>query len=1325
MKKRSKWQFILILSVSLLTVYNILPTVFFYSKPLKKSLSVEQAQKVVEDISLRVDQLEKESVDFVHSFCSLLGISPKKVTLDEQSPSSISIEFSKDSDNKLFCSKFPRAGSSISFGPARLMLVHSQDDTKKAILQRQVPLHLSKNKDLFSIVQSGSVEQKKLMLSRASEIAASLSAGKDVSKEIIEAKLNQDGKYIFDGNTSVFKELSIDFSDEKITLIPRKNKEKRSDELVFEIAKIKRELGEKIIETSTAFEIPFHKSLNTSSAVVFHLDRLAAFEIQDAITLLKKRWSPSHPDLKDLTIVDEGAFEALPLEQKSLCLVFSSPFALSGKEISKDSLYIFAKGFERLQKTYEGFENSPLAITLQKDLESLQIALYELGFFVAPKLNNTAFGEDFHFEKPDFAGPVLAATREEFYTPSNKKVSLLELTNLEERILCENKMDSKIHQELLEWKDNYKSAQVSLDSNSRYCFPKPTKNAFLNNLALTLKKIVRGDENRIIRWGLDLSGGKSVEIELLDSSGSVVTDDEQIKQGMGELYSRVNKMGLSEVSIRQVGQHVVLDFPGSQALSASDLIQASKMYFHVVNEKFSPQNSSLGSATNQFLQSVWDEAQFVGKTDSETINEIAIKRLQSNASDAKTLRENGLTLFQKGKELTKETSKVTLQRGSGPRDWSGLSHPLMIVFCDPALEGSHLENIYSSYDPQKGNFLSFGVLSSSFDPKGNEVQPQKSLHEWTSKYSKDGVQGTENEAFSPGRGWRMAVVLNDSVISSPTLNEAISHSGSISGSFSQNEVQRLCQDLKAGSLSYSPRILSEKNVSPELGKADREKGILATAMALALVIGAMITYYRFSGLVASIAVVFNLLIMWATLQNLGATLTLAGLAGIILTVGMAVDANVLVFERIKEEQAQGKEAKEAIAAGYKRAFSAIVDSNITTIIAALILLNFDAGPIKSFAMNLIIGIISSMFTALFVTRVYFEFWARKKSNKHLSMANWIRKAKFDFLKRSKLSLSVALGVILAGSYFLFAKSSTILGLDFTGGHALTIEIDKVEGRQYGEEVQKALLAKGAQNGDFLVQELTPSNHLRILFGQSMEKEGKPFYGLALDHAIEPGQMQYMKNPKISWVVEALTSYGIGISEKNLSNLHADWTAVSGQMSDTMRNSAGLGLLLSFIAIFIYLAFRFEYKFAAAAVVCVIHDALITIALMGILHAFGVPVQLDLITIAAIMTVIGYSLNDTIIIFDRIREEMHHFSKRKLRDTINEALNFTLSRTMITSGSTLLVLLALLFFGGASIFGFALVMTIGVVLGTLSSWFIAAPLVIFFQKREHSKGLATS
>jgi SecD/SecF fusion protein len=343
-----------------------------------------------------------------------------------------------------------------------------------------------------------------------------------------------------------------------------------------------------------------------------------------------------------------------------------------------------------------------------------------------------------------------------------------------------------------------------------------------------------------------------------------------------------------------------------------------------------------------------------------------------------------------------------------------------------------------------------------------------------------------------------------------------------------------------------------------------------------------------------------------------------------------------------------------------------------------------------------------MFTALFMTRYYFAGWIQHPKNKTLSMANWITAKKIDFLKWTQPSFAIAALIILVGGFFVVHHRATLFGMDFTGGYSLNLEF-KGDQKSYIADVEQALIAAGAHAQDFQVRELDPSSHVRLLFSANMDAEGKPFH----------------ENAPIGWIKHALDAKQLSLAQESVSQLDANWTAMSGQMSDSMRNNALIGLLISLICIFIYLAFRFEYPFAMAATLCLLHDVLITVGLVGLLHACNIPVQIDLNTVAAIMTIVGYSLNDTIIIFDRIREEMFLHSNRPLPVLVNQALNATLSRTAITSGTTLLVLLALVILGGASIFSFSLVMTLGVFFGTLSSWTIASPLLLYFHRKHHS------
>ncbi|MDE3045112.1 MAG: protein translocase subunit SecD [Verrucomicrobiota bacterium] len=1448
MEKKKKWQFILILSVIALTVYNVLPTLLYYSKPLKSPITSEQAKECSQAIAHRVQHLEKDSVEWLQSYCQLLGIKPSSIQLNSDTPHLISLSFSKSEEAAKLRKYLPRAGALIEHVPSQLSVMPVSENPKEVIVQRRLsfsfagkdpqtffafvpkmqdghiapsyrdliqdrvdfisktltysaenflvslkksphPEYLlslassvldieklysvrpelsqrlasripaaeelkelfaglrdeikkAKGKEGISAEDVRTLEKKELKLASA-EAFLKKHAGLFVVKENARLKSNPD-KVDLSKVNPFFQDMLVELNRDRLLLRfhpdiasliqhgPQEAKQLVERLLIDEIARIAQE--EQVSPSAEGYVISLQSMAGTTGFLTLKLDTIAKALAEKIAYTIRTQWHPHHPDLIDLPIVTADEFENLPIQNRALCLVIATPIcdqASLSSHFQSPSLYVLAKGMDRILKTYEETKETQMGDAFSKDFRSLATLLYQYGFIGYPGAYLGDFPQDFVFEWRNYYQPLLAATREDFHVFGSKRNAVLELSDLEQRILTVNRIETQMQEELLKWKDEFLSAQVSLDPSLRYDVPAPTQSVFWNNVNLSLNKMWRGDERKVLRWGLDLSGGKTVEIELRDQNNQVVAEESNLKQGINELFNRVNKMGVSDVSIRQVGHHIVLDFPGSQAFSASDLVKASSMYFHIVNEKFSSLNPSLSDSVNRFLQEVWNEAIVTHRKDPENIHAIAYRHLYGDIAEgeaplpqseaARNLLENGLRLANPKTDAPHRNVDDSLSKVVVFRDQQAHAQtiPLLIVFYNHALEGAYLENVRSNYDPAKGNYLTFDVQGSALSPQGERISPRNELFAWTSQFSKEKIAGSTRELYSHGRGWRMAVLLNDTVISAPTLESALRDSASITGSFSQREVSQLVADLQAGSLSFTPHILSEKNVSPELGKEDRSKGISATFVALILVIASMIIYYRFAGFVASIAVLFNLLIMWAVLQNLGASLSLAGIAGIILTVGMAVDANVLVFERIKEEFSLHGKIGPAIHAGYEKAFSAIVDSNVTTIIAALILLNFDAGPIKAFAVTMIIGIASSMFTALFMTRFYFSGWMQNPKNKTLSMSNWIDASEIDFLKKAKTSFAIAIAIIVTGSALLYSQRASIFGMDFTGGYALHIELEGNDDLDPMASAQEALLKSGASHQDFQIRQHTPATHLRILFGTSMEQPGKPFYGLPLEITKTNAAHSYEKNPRIDWVVQSLSHAGLKLTPASLKNIESNWTAMSGQMSENMRTNALLGLLIAFISIFIYIAIRFEYKYAIAAILCLLHDVLITLGLMGILYALKVPIQIDLNTIAALMTIIGYSLNDTIIVFDRIREDANLYRMHPLRAIVNRSLNATLSRTAITSGTTLLVLLALLALGGSSIFSFALVMVIGVIFGTLSSWFIACPLMLFFHRKEEA------
>lgn len=1489
MEKQKRWQFYLIVAVILLTLYNILPTLFYYTKPLREPITDQRSYTVAKEISERVNQLEPNALEWLGSFNKLLGLKPKSIELSAQDPKLVEITFNNEADAAKFRRFLPRAGNLIPFVPAQLELYSGDTSKDTVIVARQIGVHLDEADiaSLFSYIPkfeaNGQYSQAylNLIFDRVTSMASAIGGASPIAEQLeaaLEDKTTQAeetylsvaeqlvqherllqkvpsfGKryynYLFqgskgtlsaqftsqldtlktklsarkekakgeeaknldrqvktidkamallkknegeiknphsiltaqatkknlqsakigrepvivslNGSNPLVEALVLDLDQDLVTLkffddINRiRNEEPKSEteaitreelnrELYNEMARISRLTEEEVQPNDQNFAVKLSSLPDSQSFLALELGSLARKQSQSLLNQLKNNWHPVHPDLTSSAypLRDYGAYQKEAADSQSVGLVVYAP-AMSSEEPSKGfrkgSIYVIAKNLNLILDKAKTSENKNLNQALNQDLESLKNILTQNGFIGYPGNAygmDKAFSKDYIFELNDYYSNFIKATREDFTVKGSKKQAILPFTDVEQRIITLNKIDDKIQEDLLKWKEEYATAQVDLDPLAKYQVPAPTQNPFWTNTVLSFKKYFRGDDRKILKWGLDLSGGKTVRIGLRDKNNQPVTNPEDIKQTVNELYTRINKMGVSERTIRIENNNIILEFPGSQAMSAADLVKASTMTFNIVNEKFSgSRNGILKGPVNQFLQEVWNEAVVTNRKSPEQINEIAWEHLggtfygdmQSKpVSDAaKTLIENGLVLANPRESASSnafndELSSVAVMRGNDFSQWDGQTHPLIFVFHNYALEGSNLTNINVGYDPSEGNNLAFSIKRSYEGANAPQGSPRDDFYTWTSQFAEDKIAGTQKETYSGGQGYRMAVILNGTIISKPVLRAAIRDNGSISGRFTQREVAQLAADLKAGSLSFTPKILSEQNVSAELGADERSKGITASLVAIALVAFAMIGYYRFAGLVATVAVLFNILIMWGVLQNLDAALTLPGIAGIVLTIGMAVDANVLVFERIREEFAISGRIASAIQAGYRKAFSAIFDSNITTIMAALILIQFDSGPIKGFAVTLIIGIFSSMFTALFMTRYFFAGWVQNPNNKQLPMSQWISNTNFDFLGKAKPAILISLVVMALGSFMLYQERKTIFGMDFTGGYSLTVEVENQPGNpNYREEALAALQKAGAYATDVEVRELTLPNQLRIRLGAGMDEEGHPFYGLPDEKTEGPFTFNFMKNPRIVWTVEALENGGLKISDFQKQTLETNWSVVSGQFSDAMRNNAILGLAIALASILIYITFRFEFKYAVGAVVALAHDVLITMGILAGFHALGFPVTIDLQVVGAIMTIIGYSLNDTIIVFDRIREDLKVLRRLSFRDAVNHALNVTLSRTLMTSGTTLLVLFALVILGGQSIFGFSLVMTIGVLVGTLSSLFIASPVLVWMHDREELK-----
>jgi len=547
-------------------------------------------------------------------------------------------------------------------------------------------------------------------------------------------------------------------------------------------------------------------------------------------------------------------------------------------------------------------------------------------------------------------------------------------------------------------------------------------------------------------------------------------------------------------------------------------------------------------------------------------------------------------------------------------------------------------------------------------------------------------------------GSPFAIVLDNEVISAPTIQSHIpGGSGIITGSFSIEESNNLAVLLRAGALPAKITFLEERTIGPELGQDSIDAGKLATMVAFAAVLAFMWMSYGRFGLFANIALIVNVGLIFGLLSMIGATLTLPGIAGIVLTIGMAVDANVLIFERIREELKTAKGPARAIELGYEKALSAILDANITTFITAVILFAMGSGPVKGFAVTLGIGILTSVFTAFFVTRLMVVLWFERKRRKTLEIKG-IRlvplETAWNFFKYWKATVGAS-GLAMVASVILFVVVGLNFGIDFRGG--TTIRTDSEQSVDVGA-YRDAMAPLGL--GDFSITKVTdlakPDQNVSQIKIEA--QEGDEAVGGDLIATIE-GALKGV-DPTISF--SAVESVG---------------PKVSGELIQ----SAVLSVVLAIMAVLVYIWLRFEWQFSLGAVAALVHDVLLTIGVFSLLQ-----IKFDLAIIAALLTIVGYSLNDTVVVFDRVRENLRKYKQKDLRDVLNLSINETLSRTIMTSVTTLLALIALFVLGGDVIRGFVFAMIWGVIVGTYSSVFVASAILLRLGvKRDWSKPDNTS
>lgn len=548
----------------------------------------------------------------------------------------------------------------------------------------------------------------------------------------------------------------------------------------------------------------------------------------------------------------------------------------------------------------------------------------------------------------------------------------------------------------------------------------------------------------------------------------------------------------------------------------------------------------------------------------------------------------------------------------------------------------------------------------------------------------------------------LAVVLDNKVYSAPVVqNEIGGGMTSISGSFTIDEAEDLASVLKAGKLPAPARIIEEAVVGPTLGKENISMGFNSFLIAFLVVLIYMVFYYSSAGMVANAALVANMFFIVGVLASIGATLTLPGIAGIVLTIGMAVDANVLIFERVREEMSQGKGMSLAVQDGFKNALSSILDSNITTLLTGIVLLIFGTGPIQGFATTLLIGICTSVFCALVISRLILEYMMDKKMTISFQTSitkNWFRETSIKFVEKRKVFYVIS-GTLIAISIWSLYNRGLDYGVDFSGGRTYQVRFEKpVE----ANAVANTLANYFVENGTKMTPEVKTygtSNQVMITTKYMVNETGD--------------DVQDKVNAKVNEGLSAINNpYEITSSQ-----------LVGPTVADDIKTSAVLAILVSLLVMFIYIVFRFNrWQYGLGATVALFHDVTIVVGIFSLFYGIlPFSLEVDQAFIAAILTVVGYSINDTVIIFDRIREYLGGVRKMDQNTLINNALNSTLGRTFNTSFTTFIVLLMIFLFGGDTVRGFVFAIMIGIFVGTYSSLFIATPIIVDLDKPGDKKG----
>ena len=789
-----------------------------------------------------------------------------------------------------------------------------------------------------------------------------------------------------------------------------------------------------------------------------------------------------------------------------------------------------------------------------------------------------------------------------------------------------------------------------------------------------------------IKYGLDLQGGMHLALEL-DQSKQVSADPKKdIDLALTVLRKRIDEFGVTEPLIQKVGDdRIVVELAGvADPERARAIVQKSAFLEFRITDKTGALDRALPSMDRQL------RAMGVSTSGAAQAGPSAVSQLLGgdSAKKAADSTAGGAILAGLVRPSQGTPGEYLVAETAFPRVDSLLSLPEVKRLLPRGVEIKWS----ASKESVGGEFVRpfYVVEDQSLVTGANLVDARAELDPLTNgpqvTFELDRAGGRK---FGEGTGRHvgdfMAIVLDGRVQGRPpVIQSRIERNGRITlGGKTLQEAQDLALTLKAGALPIPLAIVESGQVGASLGADSIKAGLLAGVIGTLLVILIMVGYYALSGILAVVALGLYLLYTMGALAMLDATLTLPGLAGIVLSIGIAVDANVLIFERIREELRHGKTVRLSIDEGFKHALPAITDSSLATVITAFLLFQFGTGPVKGFAVTLIVGILASLFTAVFVTRTFYMLWLqRTPTMDHLSIGKvtFFADANYDFIHMRKWAYGVTAAVLIPGLLFLSVKGFDY-SIEFTGG--TMVQIATAPTTQAGT-LRAALDAQGIKGAE-IQQFGSPGNFvIRARVGE----------GVGTTDAT-------------AQAVKTALNATLGEGKYTVGRV----AAVSPKVGGELRTQALLAVLTSFLFVLIYLAIRFEWRFGLAAIIATAHDILATLAFIAVMR-----LEVSLVVVAAVLTMVGYSLNDTIIIFDRVRENLKKYQRSGFVEILNRSINETLPRSVLTHLTTLATLLALAIFGGEVIRPFSLVMFFGVFTGTFSSVFIAAPVLLWIEHK---------